>query len=269
MNTQWTIIVLCLTLHLCNASPYPEMNNNLLTVTSHNTVVLRGPVDDSSVSDIILKLHQIKENNIYLILNTPGGSVVSGYHLIQTIDAFHKDGVKVICIANVALSMGFVILQSCPVRYIMPSSIIMQHQMAFGIIGPIERVKNYVNFVDNIETKINMRQANRLGLTLEDFKYRIINDWWIFGEQAIVNDMADEMIYLLCEHDMLNKTTIETRYTMFGPIEIEFYQCPLISKPKSIRWSNYLTNDKQNLVLSMFDSDKMVFEYDKIRNFLQ
>lgn len=267
MKSFLTTVMVCL-LVLTSASPYPNSNYPLVTATTQNTVVLRGPVDSSSVSDTIQKLLQVEGNDVYLVLSTPGGSVVDGYHLVQTIDALYAKGVTVHCIADVAISMGFVIFQSCPVRYVRPASILMQHQMSFGTSGAIEHVKSYVNFVSNMARELNERQANRVNLTLNEFRNRTLSDWWVFGHQTLTDNLADQMVNLLCGHDTLDKTMSETRMTMFGPVELEFYQCPLLNKPKSVKWENNLNESQVSSLIAMFDPDKMVSDYDKISGLL-
>lgn len=217
---------------------YPHSPLPLVTLTSDNVVTLRGPVTTSSVSDTIQRMISVTQthNEVNLVLSTPGGSVVDGYQLVQVIDALAKQGKTVNCIADVAISMGFVIFQSCPNRYVRPSSILMQHQMSFGISGPIEHVNNYVKFVNGMERDLTERQAKRLGLSEEEFRDRIRSDWWAFGYDILRNDMADEMRLVTCDRDLLEKTEDITFDTFFGPVTLEMSKCPLIAKPLKVRF---------------------------------
>ena len=61
--------------------------NNIKTLkkiklTTKNSLVLKGSVDDKSISTLIHQLNKMeKKNEIYLYLDTPGGSVESGQKL--------------------------------------------------------------------------------------------------------------------------------------------------------------------------------------------
>ena len=141
--------------------------NKILKLHEDNFVTLRGRIDEESASRFISDVMKLKGDKIYVYLVTPGGSIVSGNSIIQLIDTLSSIGKEIICIADHAYSMGFVIFQSCPKRYIMPHSIIMQHQASLSISGPLENVKNNLKLVEKIDKKANQRQSQRLNLTMK------------------------------------------------------------------------------------------------------
>jgi ATP-dependent Clp protease protease subunit len=253
---------------------YDNLDYPLINLTADNLVVLRGTVNMESVSNVIEQLHAVGNDSVYLYINSPGGSVVDGYHLVQTIDALYKSGKTVICIADTAISMAFVIFQSCPVRYIRPSSILMQHQMSFGIRGSIEQVKNYVSFVDNMEEEINIRQALRIGMPVTEFKDKIMNDWWTYGYQTIEHNLADEMVFMLCDKELMEQTTVTVINTWFGPVTLHYSGCPLLNYPKKILFDsedNINIEDKKmitDLLMSINDPIKAMNNYNDYRKMI-
>ena len=142
--------------------------NQLITLTEDNLVVLRGAIDEDSASYFIKDIHRLianeKVDDIYVYLMTPGGSVIHGYDIIQTLEALSQTGKKIHCIADTAYSMGFSILQACDSRHVLKSSSIMQHQMSFGFEGHMENNKNRFKFIESIEEKMTEQQSSRLGL---------------------------------------------------------------------------------------------------------
>ena len=114
--------------------------SNLIELTTNNSVILRGPVNSISVSKWIYNINKIKTDDIYIYIKSPGGSVTSGNLFIEQIKSLSESGKNIHCIAEFAASMAFIILQSCPNRYGLFSSILMQHQISFGISGNLQNV---------------------------------------------------------------------------------------------------------------------------------
>ena len=121
-----------------------EQGIKLVELTENNFVAIRGQIDESTASRFISDVMKLKSNKIYVYLTTPGGSVISGMSIVQTINTLQASGKEFVCIADRAASMGFVIFQSCTQRYVMEHSIIMQHQVSLGIEGQYEQVKRTI-----------------------------------------------------------------------------------------------------------------------------
>ena len=119
----------------------------LITLNNENTVILRGPVDENSVSSVVTNLNKIDESKINLYINSPGGSVHHGNVLIEEIRGLQASGKEINCIADFAASMAFIILQSCSNRYALNSSVLMQHQMSLMLGGPINNVNTYMKYI--------------------------------------------------------------------------------------------------------------------------
>ena len=162
--------------------------------------------------------------------------------IIQSMQALQKTGVNITCIANVALSMGYVILQYCDNRYVMPSSVLMQHQMSLGIDGPLKNINSYMSFINSMDTEIETFQAKRLNLTLEEFKQKVDHDWWMLGSSAVTNGSADKLVSVLCDFKVQNFE--ETIFTMFGKIVLTYSSCPLARDPVGVRFDDTIPMEK-------------------------
>ena len=96
--------------------------------------------------------------------------------------------------------MGFTLFQACHYRYILPFSSLMQHQMHYGIVNEKMKLESYVRYVDNIDDVLSTMQAKKIGMSSEIFKKKTMNDWWLFGQDILCNNCADEIINVHCDY---------------------------------------------------------------------
>ena len=90
-----------------------------------NSLFIRGEIDEKMATEFVFDVNKRKsKKNMYVFLDTNGGSVDAGNQIIYEIQKYNLS-----CIAHKAISMGFVILQSCNDRYITPFGTLMQHQI--------------------------------------------------------------------------------------------------------------------------------------------
>jgi ATP-dependent protease ClpP protease subunit len=188
-----------------------------------NFLVIRGSIDDTTSSNFVYELNKKKnKNNTYVYLDTPGGSVESGNVILNEIQKYNLS-----CIAEKAYSMGFVLLQGCKKRYITKYAKVMQHQLSYGIKNEIEKINSYSKFINEIDEELNQMQANKINMTYSDFKFKTFNEWWLFGQNIISENVADKMVNVLCTKDITEKNeTID-----YGSWTYIYSKCPLIKDP--------------------------------------
>ncbi len=164
-------------------------------LTPDNHVSVKGRIDRYMASSFISKINQINSTNIYVYIDSPGGDVESGQKMIQYLN-FKKDTNKTImCIAWEAHSMAFNIFQSCSYRYVLPDSKMMQHQMSFkNLDGNIENLNNYVKISNKLYDKLIEDASKRIGISVDIYRAKIMNDWFLYGEEIVKNNVADAMI---------------------------------------------------------------------------
>lgn len=239
-----------------------------ITLESKNIVVFRGPVTEKSASEVQTKIlemsHRLGKNKvIYLVLNTPGGSVGAGLDLIDFLRAIPQ---KVHTITLFAASMGFQFAQNMDKRYITPNGTLMSHRARLGGLGGqldgelesrYKMIKRKVDYLDAIAAK-------RMGMTVPQYKKMIINEYWVHGFDAEAENAADEMVNVKCGQSLTGSSFKDFR-TLFGSASVEFSDCPLIQAPLSVtfgRISKGKTGEFKNLVDRAFTNKrKYVKEY--------
>lgn len=228
----------------------------ILEFNSRNLITIRGPIQGSSSTGWISQMNDRDPDTdtMYLYLSSPGGSVLEGQKLVDQIKTMQQSGINVVCVADFAASMAFVILQSCPKRMALPSSVLMQHQMSLGLEGPLENVNNYLDFIHQINENLESMQAERLNMTIHDFKQKVVNDWWIPGHNAKNVNAVDELVMVKCSKEILTKREKITIRKFFGTVEIYFSKCPIAREPIEVKYPS-------GIMLNEFELEDTIKEY--------
>ncbi len=215
----------------------------VLKFNTTNNILLKGEINEESSSKFIYDFNLIpnkNKNNTIVYLNTPGGSVQHGMKIVAEVEKYNLS-----CVAESAYSMGFIIFQACKNRYILSHGKLMQHQMAFGIMDQKSRIESYLDFINQLEREIIENQAKRINITSSEFKNKIDNDWWLYGENAIKENCADEIVNVECSETLTRKTETISN----GGYVYTYSKCPLIS--------NYIKKEKDKNAMNEFDIFKL------------
>ena len=200
-----------------------------------NTLTLLGEVNEDMVEKVARKLPQLSSNTVYVQLISPGGSVLSGKRIIDQLVALQAQGKQVVCVAHLAASMAFTILQSpaCPTRQVVSGALLMQHQASMRIQGQLYNILSNISATVEELVELEQMQANRLGLNLEKFKELTVHDWWLnSGAAALKARAADSSVVVLCSAELLKKGNREE--ISFGNVTLTVTSsdCPYIVQPK-------------------------------------
>lgn len=193
-----------------------------------NTIIFRGEVTTDLVAKTMDKMYKSEQDKIVIFIDSPGGSVVDGLYLFNFIANFHK---PTICYVNFAASMAFAITQACTERYVADTTIMMQHQASFGGQGTMGKMTEMSRFGGTLAYKANEMQAKRIGMSAEDLDKRTMNEWWMLGEEAVAENVADKVVFMECKPELTKKTVKETIKVFIFTVEVTWSGCPLINAP--------------------------------------
>lgn len=226
------IIALTLAIFASSAiSATPKKEEILLT--KNNIVNLRGPVTSQSVNEVIAELTELdklpEDGPIFLVLNTPGGSVFAGLELIQYMNTLRR---PVSVVANFAASMGFHILQHSKTRFVTEFGTIMSHRASGSFQGEIphqinSRLKHIIDLVGKMDEHVISRTNGKY--TKSSYMELIRDEYYGVGENSIKDRFADKIAVLKCDAELRElKVKKEIQVFVFR-IKVEMSKCPLIT----------------------------------------
>lgn len=161
------------------------------------TVFLWGQVDDKSakhVVDRLMYLDSLNNEEIKLIINSPGGYVTSGFAIHDTMKAI-KSPVSTIC-TGFAASMGSILLSAGEKgkRFIYPYARVMIHQPSGGARGQASNIE--IQAREIIKTKEISAQilADNCGQPFEKVMKDFNRDYWMDADESLEYGIIDGIL---------------------------------------------------------------------------
>lgn len=134
------------------------------------------------------------EKDIYLYINSPGGSVSAGLGLYDTMNHIRPD-VATICV-GLAASMGAFLLSAGAKgkRMILPNARVMIHQPSGGAQGQATDIEIQAKEILYLKTMLNEAMAKHTGQTLEKIKEDTERDFFMSPQEAMEYGLVDQVI---------------------------------------------------------------------------
>lgn len=165
-----------------------------LELDPENVITLNTEIDEYSVEDVIRRIqkNELENEDLYIILDCPGGSVFAGARLISYMESA-KINVNTI-VYGLAASMCAHIHAHGDKRYVLDRSTLMYHQASGGVQGTVKGMKNLLGYVDRTVQKLDAYIADRAGIPRKEFDDLVSVDLWIDGEDAVAKGLADSLV---------------------------------------------------------------------------
>lgn len=160
-------------------------------------ILLNGEINDTLANSIIaelLYLDSVSNDDISLYINSPGGSITSGFAIYDTMNLIKSD-VSTICI-GMAASMGAFLLSSGTKgkRYALPNAEVMIHQPLGGAEGQATEIKIAAERILKSRDKLNKILSKNTGKDISIIENDTERDNFMDSEEALEYGLIDKII---------------------------------------------------------------------------
>lgn len=172
-------------------------------------IFLTGPIEDHMASLVCAQLLFLESENptkdIYLYINSPGGSVSAGLAMYDTMQFIRPD-VATVCM-GLAASAGSLLLMAGAKekRFALPNAKIMVHQPSAGFSGQATDIEIHAKEIIETKTRLNQLYANHTGRNLEEIQDVMERDTFMSPENAKNFGLIDRVITKRTDAQSLNE----------------------------------------------------------------
>lgn len=171
-----------------------DLSVTSLKLTSKNVIKLYEDVSPESAERVVneIKAHAGSKEPIYLLLNSPGGSVMDGALVVSAMEASSAP-VYTVCM-QLCASMAAIIHQYGKERYMVNRSLLMFHPAAGGLQGSLDQMRSRLGMIDRYVNKMDAYIAKRAGIPYERFMVAILTEVWIDAEDSLALHFNDKIV---------------------------------------------------------------------------
>ena len=160
-------------------------------------IFLSGEINDNNANLIVselLYLNAVSDEDIYLYINSPGGSVTSGLAIYDTINYIKAD-VSTIAI-GMAASMGAFLLAAGAKgkRYALKNSEIMIHEVLGGTKGQASIIELEAERIIKLRDKMNKMLAHLTNQSVKKISKDTKKDYFMDSNEALKYGIIDKII---------------------------------------------------------------------------
>lgn len=161
-------------------------------------IFLGEEVNDATASLVVAQLLFLESEDptkdIYLYINSPGGSVTAGFAIYDTMN-YIKCDVSTICI-GMAASMGAFLLSGGTKgkRLALPNAEIMIHQPSGGARGQETEIRIVAEEILKTRKKLNEILAANTGRTFEQLEVDTERDNYMTAQEALEYGLIDRIV---------------------------------------------------------------------------
>jgi ATP-dependent Clp protease protease subunit len=160
-------------------------------------IFVTGGIEDHMANLIVAQLLFLEaedpKKDIYLYVNSPGGSVTAGLSIIDTMHHIKPD-IATVCV-GMAASMGSLILSQGAKgkRFILPNAEVMIHQPSGGAYGQATDIDITAKHILKTRDKLNKMLAKATGQKLSKIEQDVDRDFFMDAEEAKTYGIVDKI----------------------------------------------------------------------------
>lgn len=135
-----------------------------------------------------------KHKDIYLLINSPGGSVFDGLRLISFIES-SSSKIHTVCVF-ICASMAAHLHQSGAERLMEDSGLLMFHPATGGVQGQVDNMMSQVDTIQKIVNSLDAKASSKSNIPYLEFKRKVAFEYWVNPQEAISTKLADRLVYI-------------------------------------------------------------------------
>ncbi|CAM4398370.1 Clp protease [Bacillus manliponensis] len=161
-------------------------------------IMIGSEINDQIASSVVAQLLFLEAEDsgkdIYLYINSPGGSTSAGFAILDTMN-FIKPDVQTLCM-GMAASFGALLLLSGAKgkRFALPNSEIMIHQPLGGVKGQATEIEISAKRILKLKHDINEIISAKTGQPVEKVAHDTERDYFMTAEEAKAYGIVDDVV---------------------------------------------------------------------------
>ena len=161
-------------------------------------VFLVGGINDATANLVVAQLLFLESENpdkdIFLYINSPGGSVSAGLSIYDTMQ-FIKPDISTLCLGMAASMGSFLLMAGAPgKRAALPNSRVMIHQPSGGAQGQAADIEIQAREILKTREQLNRIYSERTGQSVEKIAADMERDYWMSPAEAKAYGLIDQVL---------------------------------------------------------------------------
>ena len=186
--------------------PLDPLVNGVLHI-SDRRIPFSGIVNDALARSVCDRIAFFNAQNtaapIFIVIDrSPGGSVMSGYMILQAMET-SKAPVYVV-VKGYCASMAAIVTTLAKRSFVYPQTIVLHHQASTGVSGNMTQMQEQLKWSKVWCERIFIKVADRIGVPLDNFvadmyKATTTGDWKVYGDEAVQRKWATDAVERMSE----------------------------------------------------------------------
>lgn len=161
-------------------------------------IFLGSDVNEHSANLIVAQLlfldNEDAKKDIFLYINSPGGSVYDALAIYDTMK-FVKADIQTVGIGVQASAAAFLLSSGTKgKRFILPNSTVMIHQPSSGTRGKVTDMEIDLKESLRVKSRLNEIMAKNTGQTVKRIQSDMERDYWMTAEESLKYGLVDKII---------------------------------------------------------------------------
>ncbi len=183
---------------------------------SDRRIPFNGIVDETLakfVCDRIAFYNALDKNApIFIVIDrSPGGSVMSGYQILQAMES--SQAPVYVVVKGYAASMAAIITTMAKQSYVYPQTVVLHHQASTSLSGNQTQLEQQLKWSKIWCDRIFVKVANKMGITVDEFVSKMYaavstGDWKVLGTEAVKLKWVTHVVDRMTEEGVNNTAAV-------------------------------------------------------------